>query len=102
MTEVKIKYFDTVPVCTSICVLKTGFLFAACEAGNHALYQFVVSRRPSQMVWMGVGRANAGGLGRCASDHERSRNHYVETHASLASSSPPLPGHRRGRRRRVE
>ena len=42
VTEVKIKYFDTIPVCVSICVLKTGFLFAASEAGNHALYQFVV------------------------------------------------------------
>jgi splicing factor 3B subunit 3 len=37
---VKIKYFDTIPVCVSICVLKTGFLFAASEFGNHALYQF--------------------------------------------------------------
>ena len=43
VTEVKIKYFDTIPVCTSICVLKTGFLFAASEAGNHALYLFIVS-----------------------------------------------------------
>jgi len=41
VTEVKIKYFDTVPPCVSVCVLKTGFLFAASEFGNHALYQFV-------------------------------------------------------------
>jgi splicing factor 3B subunit 3 len=40
VTEVKIKYFDTIPPCISICVLKTGFLFAASEFGNHALYQF--------------------------------------------------------------
>ena len=40
MTEVKIKYFDTIPPCVSICVLKTGFLFAASEFGSHALYQF--------------------------------------------------------------
>eukprot|EP00873_Tetraselmis_striata_P011542 jgi/Tetstr1/431806/TSEL_021301.t1 len=40
VTELKIKYFDTIPPCTSICVLKTGFLFAASEFGNHALYQF--------------------------------------------------------------
>lgn len=42
VTEVKIKYFDTIPPCISICVLKTGFLFAASEFGNHALYQFLV------------------------------------------------------------
>jgi len=38
--EVKVKYFDTIPPCVSMCVLKTGFLFAASEFGNHALYQF--------------------------------------------------------------
>lgn len=38
--ELKIKYFDTIPVTSSMCVLKTGFLFAASEFGNHALYQF--------------------------------------------------------------
>lgn len=43
VTEVKVKYFDTVPPCVSIAVLKTGFLFAASETGNHALYQFIVS-----------------------------------------------------------
>ena len=43
VTELRIKYFDTIPPCTSICVLKTGFLFAASEFGNHALYQFLVS-----------------------------------------------------------
>ena len=43
MKELRIKYFDTIPPCTSICVLKTGFLFAASEFGNHALYQFLVS-----------------------------------------------------------
>jgi len=32
--EVKLKYFDTVPVATSMCVLKTGFLFIAAEFGN--------------------------------------------------------------------
>lgn len=32
--EVKLKYFDTVPVATSMCVLKTGFLFVAAEFGN--------------------------------------------------------------------
>ncbi|KAI9128782.1 hypothetical protein K1719_000265 [Acacia pycnantha] len=40
VSELKIKYFDTIPVTASMCVLKTGFLFAASEFGNHALYQF--------------------------------------------------------------
>jgi splicing factor 3B subunit 3 len=40
VTELKIKYFDTIPTCTSICVLKSGFLFAGSEFGNHTLYQF--------------------------------------------------------------
>lgn len=43
VSEVKVKYFDTLPPCASICVLKTGFLFAASEFGNHSLYQFSVS-----------------------------------------------------------
>lgn len=42
VTELRVKYFDTIPPCTSVCVLKTGFLFAASEFGNHALYQFLV------------------------------------------------------------
>ncbi|EIM81285.1 uncharacterized protein STEHIDRAFT_86633 [Stereum hirsutum FP-91666 SS1] len=37
---VKIKYFDTVPVASSLCILKSGFLFVASEFGNHQLYQF--------------------------------------------------------------
>ncbi|KAG5220353.1 pre-mRNA-splicing factor rse [Salix suchowensis] len=31
---VKIKYFDTVPVASSLCILKSGFLFVASEFGN--------------------------------------------------------------------
>jgi splicing factor 3B subunit 3 len=45
VTELKVKYFDTLPPCISLCVLKTGFLFAASEFGNHGLYQFIVSGR---------------------------------------------------------
>ncbi|PFH52598.1 hypothetical protein AMATHDRAFT_1998 [Amanita thiersii Skay4041] len=36
----KIKYFDTVSVASSLCILKSGFLFVASEFGNHFLYQF--------------------------------------------------------------
>uniref|UniRef100_A0A7I4DMV7 Cleavage/polyadenylation specificity factor A subunit N-terminal domain-containing protein n=1 Tax=Physcomitrium patens TaxID=3218 RepID=A0A7I4DMV7_PHYPA len=40
VTELKVKYFDTIPVTSAMCVLKSGFLFAASEFGNHSLYQF--------------------------------------------------------------
>ena len=39
VTEIKLKYFDTVPVASALNVLKTGFLFCASEFGNHYLYQ---------------------------------------------------------------
>ncbi|KIL68220.1 hypothetical protein M378DRAFT_158762 [Amanita muscaria Koide BX008] len=38
--SLRIKYFDTVPVASSLCILKSGFLFVASEFGNHYLYQF--------------------------------------------------------------
>ncbi|WIA12061.1 hypothetical protein OEZ85_012138 [Tetradesmus obliquus] len=41
VSELRVKYFDSLPPATSLAVLKTGFLFAASETGNHALYQFV-------------------------------------------------------------
>ncbi|RKO91294.1 splicing factor 3B subunit 3-like protein [Blyttiomyces helicus] len=37
--NLKIKYFDTLPVSRSLCLLKSGFLFVASEFGNHYLYQ---------------------------------------------------------------
>ncbi|KAK4241272.1 Pre-mRNA-splicing factor rse-1 [Achaetomium macrosporum] len=37
---IELKYFDTVPVATSLCILKSGFLFVAAEFGNHQLYRF--------------------------------------------------------------
>lgn len=36
-----INYFDTIPVTISLNILKLGYLFAACESGNHILYQFL-------------------------------------------------------------
>ncbi|KMU90906.1 pre-mRNA-splicing factor rse1 [Coccidioides immitis H538.4] len=38
--RLKLKYFDTVPVASSLCILKNGFLFVASETGNHHFYQF--------------------------------------------------------------
>ncbi|TMW62173.1 hypothetical protein Poli38472_009666 [Pythium oligandrum] len=39
--EVKVQYFDTIPVATSLCITKTGLLFAASEFANHYLFQFL-------------------------------------------------------------
>ncbi|KAK1691300.1 pre-mRNA-splicing factor rse-1 [Colletotrichum godetiae] len=38
--RLKIKYFDTAPVSSSLCILKSGFLYAASQFGNHQFYQF--------------------------------------------------------------
>ncbi|TGZ84698.1 hypothetical protein EX30DRAFT_337186 [Ascodesmis nigricans] len=38
--RIRIKYFDTVPIATSLCILKSGFLFVASETGNRHFYQF--------------------------------------------------------------
>eukprot|EP00754_Rhynchopus_humris_P036374 Rhum_TRINITY_DN18509_c0_g1::Rhum_TRINITY_DN18509_c0_g1_i1::g.167541::m.167541/K12830/SF3B3, SAP130, RSE1; splicing factor 3B subunit 3 len=38
--EMEVKYFDTIPVCTSMEILKAGYLFAASEFSNHAVYKF--------------------------------------------------------------
>ena len=35
-----VKYFDSIPVASALCVMRTGFLFSASESGNHYLYQF--------------------------------------------------------------
>ncbi|KAH8728049.1 CPSF A subunit region-domain-containing protein [Phaeosphaeriaceae sp. PMI808] len=37
--KIKIKYFDTIPVATSICILRAGFVFTACESGDRVLYE---------------------------------------------------------------
>lgn len=38
--RLKIKYFDTVPVASSLCILKSGFLYVASQFGNYSFYQF--------------------------------------------------------------
>lgn len=38
--SITISYFDTVPVCSSMLVFRSGFLFANCESGDQQLYQF--------------------------------------------------------------
>ncbi|KAN0060282.1 pre-mRNA-splicing factor rse1 [Thecaphora frezii] len=38
--SLRIKYFDTVPVATGLCILRAGFLFVASEFGSQHLYSF--------------------------------------------------------------
>ncbi|KAK4686117.1 splicing factor 3B subunit 3, partial [Tremellales sp. Uapishka_1] len=38
--SLRIKYFDTVPVAASLCILKSGYLFVASEFSDQNLYQF--------------------------------------------------------------
>ncbi|KAF1998452.1 hypothetical protein P154DRAFT_578032 [Amniculicola lignicola CBS 123094] len=39
--RIRIKYFDTIPVASSICVLKDGFVYCASESGDRAVYDMV-------------------------------------------------------------
>ena len=38
VSEIRLKYFDTVPVASAMCVLRTGFLFVASEFGNQYVF----------------------------------------------------------------
>ncbi|CAK4081804.1 unnamed protein product [Aphanomyces euteiches] len=40
VSAVKVKFFDTLPPATALCITKTGYLFAASEASKHYLLQF--------------------------------------------------------------
>ena len=41
----RIKYFDTVPVASSLCILKSGFLFVASEFSNQCVRLFIISSK---------------------------------------------------------
>lgn len=41
VTEIKLKYFDTLSTAVALCFLPRGFLFVASEYGNHSFYQIV-------------------------------------------------------------
>ncbi|KAI9595999.1 mono-functional DNA-alkylating methyl methanesulfonate N-term-domain-containing protein [Syncephalis fuscata] len=40
VNDIRIKYFDTVPMANTMGILKSGFLFLAADMGNHQFYQF--------------------------------------------------------------
>lgn len=46
VTEIRLKYFDTVPVAAAMCVLKTGFLFVASEFGNQWVILLIILVHP--------------------------------------------------------
>lgn len=43
VTRIRMSYLDTIPRANSLCILRSGFLFAASEFGDHALYQINAS-----------------------------------------------------------
>lgn len=72
--ELRIKYYDTIPPCAALCLMRKGFLFAASEFGDHALYMLSVRRRrgPASTCDAGVAAMDAGsvcwpkaGAGKC-------------------------------------
>lgn len=40
ITCIKIRYFDTIPICNSLVILKSGYLYADSQQGDHYIYQF--------------------------------------------------------------
>jgi splicing factor 3B subunit 3 len=40
VADLVVKYFDTIPTSNSLCLTRSGLLFAAAEFGNHFLFQF--------------------------------------------------------------
>lgn len=51
VTEIKLKYFDTVPVAAAMCVLKTGFLFVASEFGNQLVLNLHLYNFPKYLIF---------------------------------------------------
>ncbi|KAK4936787.1 pre-mRNA-splicing factor rse1, partial [Elasticomyces elasticus] len=50
--KLKIKYFDTVPRATSLCILRSGYLYVAAEAGDHRLYLFAsLAQDDDEIEW---------------------------------------------------
>ncbi|GMM28739.1 U2 snRNP complex subunit [Martiniozyma asiatica (nom. inval.)] len=38
--SIKIRYFDSIPICQQLLIFKSGFLYANCENGDQYIYQF--------------------------------------------------------------
>ncbi len=40
VNDLRVQYFDSIPVCSSFVLLRTGHLFASSEFGNHYMFEF--------------------------------------------------------------
>lgn len=49
--EIQLRYFDTFPVATNLCILKMGFLFLAAENGDSYVYRFLNLGNDIVPVW---------------------------------------------------
>lgn len=50
--KIEIRYFDSMPICTSLLVFRSGFLYANCESGDQYIYQFEkLGDEPGEKVW---------------------------------------------------
>ena len=55
----KIRYFDTIPICNSICVLKNGYLYADCQFNDQILYKFEkLGDADGEMEWNSLNYPN--------------------------------------------
>lgn len=62
--SMRIKYFDTVPVSTNLCILKSGYLLAASEFGDQSLYQFQsLADDDGEQEWSSTDYPNNGDTG---------------------------------------
>ncbi|VEU21630.1 DEKNAAC102703 [Brettanomyces naardenensis] len=49
---IEIKYFDSMPVCSSLLIFRSGFLYANCESGDQYIYQFEkLGDDPKEKSW---------------------------------------------------
>lgn len=52
VNSIEISYFDSMPICNSLVIFKSGFLYGACENGDHYIYQFEkLGDDPDQITW---------------------------------------------------
>lgn len=49
--ELRLVYYDTFPIATDICILKTGYLFLAAENGDSYVYRFLDLGDDIEPVW---------------------------------------------------
>ncbi|KAF9010785.1 mono-functional DNA-alkylating methyl methanesulfonate N-term-domain-containing protein [Cyathus striatus] len=94
----KIKYFDTVPVASSLCILKSGFLFVASEFGNHYLYQFqklvprpIIDSKVLNLLPNSDTPQIFTACGRGARSTLRTLRHGLEVEESVSSDLPGIP-----------